>query len=94
MSSIHRHVSVSPSGPHGTSPGVASVRMRHSHVRDHLTHAGVPRCGCGPEALTPVPNHGVLACNSDAAWKPVRHQHIGFVLTHFIYSDRMADTLQ
>jgi hypothetical protein len=62
---------------------------RHVHGRGYLAHGKEPRCGCGLDALMADSPPLVALPASDARWMATRGQHVGFVRTHFIYSDRM-----
>ncbi|GAA5196223.1 hypothetical protein GCM10023346_28120 [Arthrobacter gyeryongensis] len=73
--------------------GLSSDRLRHLHSRDHLAPHGALRCGCGPEALEPEHLIGSLTVAEDQ-WVPHGCQHVGFVRTRFIYSDRMQRTFR
>jgi hypothetical protein len=59
----------------------------HVHGRGYLARGSVARCGCDIDVLA-----GAACATGDfgaASWVPVRSRHVGYVRTHFIYSDRM-----
>lgn len=59
----------------------------HVHGRGYLARGSVVRCGCDIDVLAgAVSVTGEFGADS---WVPVRRQHVGYVRTHFIYSDRM-----
>jgi hypothetical protein len=67
----------------------ASVALAHRHGLGHLATHGDLRCGCGPDVLGTENHVADLAAAPGTTGVPRRRQLAGFVLTHFIYSDRM-----
>jgi hypothetical protein len=85
---LPRHAS-QPQSSRTTDHPRAIVALAHRHGRGHLTSRGGLRCGCGRYTLGAENNVGDLAVVREYIWLPRRRQLAGFVLTRFIYSDRM-----
>jgi hypothetical protein len=85
---LPRHAARS-NGPRAGERPPASLALAHRHGRGHLAPRGSLRCGCGPEALGAENPAAALAGALVTTCALLRHQLVGFVRAHFIYSDRM-----
>ncbi|MDR1212882.1 MAG: hypothetical protein LBK54_02090 [Propionibacteriaceae bacterium] len=79
-----------PSAIAALVPGAGSQRAggaaRHWHGLGHLAPGGEPRCGCDSAVLAEFEDAGATGAGVVIA---VRRHQVGYVRTHFIYSDRM-----
>ncbi len=64
----------------------------HVHGRAYLARGSQPRCGCDPDVLNPSASGELYLALTIEGWVPLRRQHVGFVRSRFIYSDRMPNT--
>lgn len=91
---LTRIASPCPLDPSRSRVASPNSHGRLVHGRGYLARGEEPRCGCGPDVLlraawSPQPRRV-----GRAIWVPVRCQHVGFVRTQFIYSDRMLGALR